>query len=142
MSRIRAFRTFAFAALAGYSAPLVLVEIYQRASGRLEFLTVGPFLVRYTAAGIGRVRRESRSEPGMARNFHPPETFINHAVAPQRTFASATLAFKATVEVPTPAFEGKKEKKLSVTAIDGGLSCNTSRIRVNASWMPCGPNSS
>jgi alginate O-acetyltransferase complex protein AlgI len=39
-----------FFALFCYSAPLALVEIYQRASGRLEVLTVGPFLVRYTAA--------------------------------------------------------------------------------------------
>jgi diacylglycerol O-acyltransferase / wax synthase len=65
-----------------------------RAAARDHFeqLRALPDLVRYTAAGIGRVRRESRSEPGMARNFHPPQTFINHAVAPQRTFASATLA--------------------------------------------------
>jgi alginate O-acetyltransferase complex protein AlgI len=41
-----------FSTLIGYSAPLALVEIYQRASGRLEFLTVGPFFVRYTAAVI------------------------------------------------------------------------------------------
>jgi D-alanyl-lipoteichoic acid acyltransferase DltB (MBOAT superfamily) len=42
--------TGAFAMLLGYCAPLIAVEIYQRASGRLEVLTVGPFLVRYTAA--------------------------------------------------------------------------------------------
>ena len=40
----------AFSTLLDYTAPLILVEIYQRASGRLEFLTAGPFLVRYTAA--------------------------------------------------------------------------------------------
>ncbi len=40
----------AFSTLAAYAAPLVVVEIYQRASGRLEFLTAGPFLVRYTTA--------------------------------------------------------------------------------------------
>src|SRR5450631_1832159 len=39
-----------FAELSGYCTPLILVEIYQRASGQLEFLTVGPFLVRYTAS--------------------------------------------------------------------------------------------
>ncbi len=38
-----------FTTLLGYTAPLIAVEIYQRASGRLEVLTVGPFLVRYTA---------------------------------------------------------------------------------------------
>jgi alginate O-acetyltransferase complex protein AlgI len=40
----------AFPTLVAYSAPLAVVEIYQRASGRLEFLTVGPFIVRYTTA--------------------------------------------------------------------------------------------
>jgi D-alanyl-lipoteichoic acid acyltransferase DltB (MBOAT superfamily) len=40
----------AFITLFGYCAPLIAVEIYQRASGRLEVLTAGPFLVRYTAA--------------------------------------------------------------------------------------------
>lgn len=39
-----------FVTLLGYCAPLIAVEIYQRASGRLEVLTAGPFLVRYTAA--------------------------------------------------------------------------------------------
>jgi alginate O-acetyltransferase complex protein AlgI len=38
-----------FAALAGYTLPLAAVEIFQRVSGRLEFLTVGPFMVRYSA---------------------------------------------------------------------------------------------
>ena len=39
-----------FSTLFAYTAPLAIVEIYQRASGRLEVLTAGPFLVRYTAA--------------------------------------------------------------------------------------------
>jgi D-alanyl-lipoteichoic acid acyltransferase DltB (MBOAT superfamily) len=39
-----------FSTLFGFAAPLIAVEIYQRATGRLEFLTVGPFLLRYTAA--------------------------------------------------------------------------------------------
>jgi D-alanyl-lipoteichoic acid acyltransferase DltB (MBOAT superfamily) len=33
-----------------YALPLVLVEIYQRITGRQEVLTVGPLLVRHTAA--------------------------------------------------------------------------------------------
>jgi D-alanyl-lipoteichoic acid acyltransferase DltB (MBOAT superfamily) len=44
------YTSAAFATLAAYAAPLVVVEIYQRASGRLEFWTAGPFLMRYTAA--------------------------------------------------------------------------------------------
>jgi diacylglycerol O-acyltransferase len=50
-----------------------------------------PRLVWDTAKGVRRVRRESRSAPDLARNFHPPETFLNHVVTPGRTFASATL---------------------------------------------------
>jgi alginate O-acetyltransferase complex protein AlgI len=33
-----------------YAMPLLLVEIYQRMSGKLEILNTGPFLVRHTAA--------------------------------------------------------------------------------------------
>jgi D-alanyl-lipoteichoic acid acyltransferase DltB (MBOAT superfamily) len=40
-----AFRAFLF-----YVAPLIAVEIYQRFSGNVEFMTRGPFLVRYSAA--------------------------------------------------------------------------------------------
>ena len=40
----------AFATLASLAAPLIVVEIYQRASGRLEFMNAGPFLMRYTVA--------------------------------------------------------------------------------------------
>jgi hypothetical protein len=38
-----------FDTLLRYSAPLIVVELYQRFSGKQEFLTVGPFLLRYTA---------------------------------------------------------------------------------------------
>jgi diacylglycerol O-acyltransferase / wax synthase len=50
-----------------------------------------PRLVWDTAKGVRRVRRHSRSAPGLARNFHPPPTFLNHRVSPGRTFASTTL---------------------------------------------------
>jgi diacylglycerol O-acyltransferase / wax synthase len=50
-----------------------------------------PCLVVDTAKGVRRVRRKSTSVPGLARNFHPPVTFLNHVVTPGRTFASATL---------------------------------------------------
>jgi diacylglycerol O-acyltransferase len=50
-----------------------------------------PRLVWDTAKGVRRVRRESTSAPGLARNFHPPQTFLNHVVTPGRTFASGTL---------------------------------------------------
>ena len=44
------YSTDQFSVLFRYTAPLALVEIYQRASGRIEVLTAGPFLVRYSAA--------------------------------------------------------------------------------------------
>ena len=51
-----------------------------------------PGLLRDTVKGVRRGRRNSRAAPGLARNFHPPATFLNHVVTPGRTFASATLA--------------------------------------------------
>jgi diacylglycerol O-acyltransferase len=50
-----------------------------------------PRLIWDTAKGVRRVRRKSRSAPGLARNFNPPATFLNHVVSPGRTFASATI---------------------------------------------------
>jgi alginate O-acetyltransferase complex protein AlgI len=44
------YSTDTFSTLFFYTAPLIAVEIYQRISGRIEVLTVGPFLVRYSAA--------------------------------------------------------------------------------------------
>jgi len=41
-----------FSTLLSFAAPLIVIEIFQRASGRLEFLTWGPFLVRYTMATV------------------------------------------------------------------------------------------
>jgi diacylglycerol O-acyltransferase len=65
-----------------------------RAAARdhVEQLKGLPDLLRYTVAGVRRERRNRRSVPGLARNFHPPATFINHPVSAKRTFASATLA--------------------------------------------------
>jgi diacylglycerol O-acyltransferase / wax synthase len=50
-----------------------------------------PALLRDTVKGVRRVRRQSTSAPGLARNFRPPATFLNHVVTPGRTFASTTL---------------------------------------------------
>ncbi|SEA61602.1 MULTISPECIES: wax ester/triacylglycerol synthase family O-acyltransferase [unclassified Mycobacterium] len=50
-----------------------------------------PDLLRYTADGIRSVRRNRRIVPGLARTFGAPVTFLNHTVAPTRSFASATL---------------------------------------------------
>ncbi|MBW0016348.1 MAG: wax ester/triacylglycerol synthase family O-acyltransferase [Mycobacterium sp.] len=53
-----------------------------------------PATVRYTAQGVGRVRRSSRKlSPELTRPFEPPPTFMNHMLTPERRFATATLAF-------------------------------------------------
>ncbi|BBX24457.1 diacylglycerol O-acyltransferase [Mycolicibacter terrae] len=52
-----------------------------------------PATIRYTAAGVGRVRRSSRKlSAELTRPFTPPPTFINHMLTAERRFATATLA--------------------------------------------------
>ncbi|MBX9641748.1 MAG: wax ester/triacylglycerol synthase family O-acyltransferase [Mycobacteriaceae bacterium] len=52
-----------------------------------------PATIRYTAQGIGRVRRSSRKlSPELTMPFTPPPTFMNHMLTPERRFATATLA--------------------------------------------------
>jgi diacylglycerol O-acyltransferase len=52
-----------------------------------------PRTVRYTAQGVGRVRRSSRKfSPELTRPFTPPPTFMNHMITPERRFATASLA--------------------------------------------------
>lgn len=54
-----------------------------------------PRLVNETTTGVSRVRRRAKErghQPDLARNFAPPDTFINHVVSPGRRFATAPLA--------------------------------------------------
>ncbi|ORV93905.1 diacylglycerol O-acyltransferase [Mycobacterium interjectum] len=52
-----------------------------------------PATIRYTAQGLGRVRRSSRKlSPELTRPFEPPPTFMNHKITAERRFATATLA--------------------------------------------------
>jgi diacylglycerol O-acyltransferase len=52
-----------------------------------------PGVMRYTAQGMGRVRRSSRKlSPELTRPFTPPPTFMNHKLDSERKFATATLA--------------------------------------------------
>ena len=52
-----------------------------------------PGLVKYTAEGIGRVRRSSRKlGPELTRPFTPPPSFMNHVLTPERRFATASLS--------------------------------------------------
>jgi diacylglycerol O-acyltransferase / wax synthase len=68
-----------------------------KAAGRDHARLIGklPRLVRETAGGVLRVRRRGKERgrhPDLARNFAPPQTFINHVVTPGRRFATAPLA--------------------------------------------------
>lgn len=52
-----------------------------------------PATIRYTAQGLGRVRRSSRKlSPELTMPFTPPPTFMNHRLTAERRFATATLA--------------------------------------------------
>ncbi|HME50045.1 wax ester/triacylglycerol synthase family O-acyltransferase [Mycobacterium sp.] len=52
-----------------------------------------PGVLKYTADGVGRVRRSPRRlSPSLTRPFTPPQTFINHVITPERRFATASLA--------------------------------------------------
>jgi diacylglycerol O-acyltransferase len=79
-----------------------------------------PRLVRDSVKGVRRVRRKSRSAPGLARNFNPPATFLNHVVSPGRTFASTTLDLAAVKAVG---------KQLGVTINDMVLAVTAGALR-------------
>jgi diacylglycerol O-acyltransferase / wax synthase len=54
-----------------------------------------PRLVNETVTGVSRVRRRSKErgeQPDLAKNFSPPDCFINHVVTPGRRFATAPVA--------------------------------------------------
>ena len=74
-----------------------------KAAGRDHVVLIRklPRLVRETAGGVSRVRRRSRergAHPDLARNFKPPQCFLNHVVTPGRRFASAPLALSDVKE--------------------------------------------
>ncbi|MFV9633403.1 WS/DGAT/MGAT family O-acyltransferase [Mycobacterium neumannii] len=60
-----------------------------------------PRLVNETAAGVARVRKRAKERgrhPDLARNFAPPQTFLNHVVSPGRRFATAPLSLAEVKE--------------------------------------------
>jgi diacylglycerol O-acyltransferase len=81
-----------------------------------------PGTVRYTAQGIGRLRRSSsHSLPAsLTRPFDAPPTFLNHVLTPERRFATATLALDDVREV---------RKQLGVTINDVILTIASGAVR-------------
>jgi len=80
-----------------------------------------PRTFRYTAQGLGRVRRSSRKlSPELTRPFTPPPTFMNHMITPERRFATATLALADVKETG---------KRLGATINDIVLATSTGALR-------------
>jgi WS/DGAT/MGAT family acyltransferase len=80
-----------------------------------------PGTFRYTAQGIGRVRRSSRKlSPELSRPFEPPATFMNHMITPERRFATVTLALADVKETG---------KRLGATINDMVLAMSTGALR-------------
>ncbi|OBI17529.1 diacylglycerol O-acyltransferase [Mycobacterium sp. E2327] len=80
-----------------------------------------PATIRYTAEGLGRVRRSSRKlSPELTRPFEPPPTFINHKITAERRFATATLALADVKETG---------KRLGATINDMVLAMATGALR-------------
>jgi diacylglycerol O-acyltransferase / wax synthase len=80
-----------------------------------------PGTIRYTAQGVGRVRRSSRKlSPELTRPFTPPPTFINHRITPERRFATATLALADVKETG---------KRMGATINDVVLAISTGALR-------------
>ncbi len=80
-----------------------------------------PGVMRYTAQGIGRVRRSPKKlSPELTRPFTPPPSFMNHRVDAQRKFATATLALGDVKETA---------KYLGVTINDMVLAMSAGALR-------------
>jgi diacylglycerol O-acyltransferase / wax synthase len=80
-----------------------------------------PGVVRYTAQGIGRVRKSSKKlSPELTRPFTPPPSFMNHRVDATRKFATATLALADVKET---------SKQLKVTINDMVLAMSARALR-------------
>jgi diacylglycerol O-acyltransferase len=80
-----------------------------------------PGVLRYTAQGIGRIRKSSKKlSPELTRPFTPPPSFMNHHVDAQRKFATATLALADIKETA---------KHLGVTINDMVLSISAGALR-------------
>ena len=80
-----------------------------------------PGVMRYTARGMGRVRRSPHKlSPELTRPFTPPPSFMNHMVDGTRRFATATLSLADVKETA---------KHLDVTINDMVLAISSGALR-------------
>ena len=111
-------------ALNSAAQPLTRGELLRAATrDHVELIRKLPRLVRETATGVSRVRRRSKergAHPDLARNFAPPQCFINHRVTPGRRFATAPLALSDVKETA---------KHLGVTLNDVVLAMSAGALR-------------
>jgi diacylglycerol O-acyltransferase / wax synthase len=111
-------------ALNSAAQPLTRSELLRAATrDHVELIRKLPRLVRETATGVSQVRRRSKergAHPDLARNFAPPQCFINHRVTPGRRFATAPLALSDVKETA---------KHLGVTLNDVVLAMSAGALR-------------
>lgn len=80
-----------------------------------------PATMKYTAEGVGRVRRSTRQlSPKLTRPFVAPPSFMNHKLTPGRRFATATLALAEVKQA---------SKQLGVTINDLVLATSAGALR-------------
>jgi diacylglycerol O-acyltransferase / wax synthase len=108
----------------GSDAPWTRADLL-KAAGRdhVGLIRKLPRLMRETATGVSRVRRRSKERgqhPDLARNFAPPDCFINHVVSSGRRFATAPLALSDVKET---------SKHLGVTLNDIVLAMSAGALR-------------
>ncbi len=84
------------------SRPLTSADLLRAAArDHVGLIRKLPRLMRETVTGVARVRRRSKergAHPELARNFAPPQCFINHRVTSGRRFATAPLALSDVKE--------------------------------------------
>jgi diacylglycerol O-acyltransferase len=111
-------------ALSPAARPLTRTDLLRAATrDHVGLIRKLPRLVKETATGISRVRRRSKergAHPDLARNFSPPQCFINHRVTPGRRFATAPLALSDVKETA---------KHLGVTLNDVVLAMASGALR-------------
>lgn len=103
-------------------APPTRTELMRTAFGdHLRQIGRLPGVLRYTAQGVGRVRKSSHKfSPELTRPFTPPPSFMNHMVDGTRKFATVTLSLADVKETG---------KTLGVTINDMVLAISAGALR-------------
>jgi WS/DGAT/MGAT family acyltransferase len=87
-----------------FNAETVSRRSLWKAVGRdhLRQIAALPYLVNDTVRGVSRMRRNAKGRPAnpdVAQPFTAPSTFLNHPIAPGRTFATASLPLSEVKQV-------------------------------------------